>query len=46
MFDHSIENHSPNYPRQKLKNVCHTRMVEQIIGLDSFEDLLISTVFC
>ena len=30
----------------KLKNVCHTRWVEQITGLDDLEDLFVSIVFC
>ena len=31
---------------EKIKNVCRTRWVEQITGLDDFKDLYISIVFC
>ena len=46
MLDLSIENHAPDCLKKKLKNVCRTRWVEQITGLDDFEDLYISTAFC
>ena len=46
MLDLSIENHAPNCLKRKLKNVCRTRWVEQITGLDDFEDLYVSIVFC
>ena len=46
MLDLSIENHAPDCLKKKLKNVCRTRWVEQITGLDDFEDLYISIVFC
>ena len=46
MIDLSIENHAPDCLKKKLKNVCLARWVKQIIGLDDFEDLSISIVFC
>ena len=46
MLELSIENHSPDCLNKKLKNVCRTRRVDQIIGFDKFEDLYISFVFC
>ena len=46
MLELSIENHAPDCLKKKLKNVCRTRWVEQITGLDDFEDLYISIVFC
>ena len=45
MLDLPIENHAPDCLKKKLKSVCHTRWVEQIIGLHDFEDLYISIVF-
>ena len=41
----SIENHTPDCLKKKLKNVCHTRWVEQIIVLGDFEGLFISISF-
>ena len=46
MLDLSIENHAPDCLKRKLKNVCRTRWVEQIAGLDDFEDLYISIACC
>ena len=46
MLDLSIENHASDCLKEKLKNVCRTRWVEQITGLNDFEDLYISIVFC
>ena len=46
MLDLSIENHALDCLKKKLKNVCRKRWVEQIPGLDYFEDLYISIVFC
>ena len=46
MLDLSIENQGPDFLKNKLKNVCRTRWVEQITGLDHFRDLYISIVFC
>ena len=45
MLDLSIDNHAPDCLKRKLKNVYRTRCVEQIIGLDDFEDLYVSIVF-
>ena len=36
MLDLSIEYHSPDCLKKKLKNVCRTRAVEWITGLDDF----------
>ena len=46
LLDLSIENHAPDCLKRRLKNVCRTRCVEQIKGLDNFEDLYVSIVFC
>ena len=46
MLDLSTENHDPDCLKKKLKNVCRTRWVDQITGLDDFEDLYISIIFC
>ena len=46
MLELSIESHAPDCLKKKLKNVCCTRWFEQITGLDDFEDLYISIVFC
>ena len=46
MLDFSIENHAQDCLKKKLKNVCRTRWVEQITGLEDFEDLYISIAFC
>ena len=46
MLGLSIGNHAPDCLKKKLKNICRTRWAEQITGLDDFEDLYISIVFC
>ena len=45
MLDLSMENHAPDCLKRRLNNVCCTRWVDQIIGLDDFEDLYVSIVF-
>ena len=44
-LDISIENHASDCLKRKLKNVCRTRWVKQITGLDDVEDLYASIVF-
>ena len=46
MLHLSIEIHAPDCLKKKLKKVCRTRWAEQITGLDDFENLYISIVFC
>ena len=46
MLDLSIENHASDSLKKKFKNVCRTRWVKQITGLEDFEDLYISVIFC
>ena len=46
MLYFSIENFPTDCLKKKLKNFCRTRWVEQITGLEDFEDLYISIVFC
>ena len=45
MIDLSIENHTPDCLKKKLKNVSSTRWVEQITELDDFKELYVSIVF-
>ena len=45
-LDISIENHASDCLKKKLKNVCRTRWVKQITGLDDVEDLYVPIVFC
>ena len=44
MLDLSIENYAPDCLTDRLKNVCRTRWVEQVTGLEEFEDIFISVV--
>ena len=46
ILDACIENYAPTSSKKKLKDVCRTRWVERITGLDDFEELFISIVFC
>ena len=45
MLGLSTENHPPDCLKKKLENIFCTRWVEQVTGLDDFEDLYISIVF-
>ena len=45
ILDLSIENEAPDCLKKKLRNGRRTRWVEQITGLDDFEDLFIAIVF-
>ena len=45
ILDLSIENQAPDCLKKKLRNGRRTRWVEQITGLDDFEDLYIAIVF-
>ena len=40
-FEKNIDIYVPETKRRRLKDVCRTRWVERILGLDVFEDLLI-----
>ena len=46
ILDACIENYAPNSSKKKVKDVCRTRWAERITGLDDFEELFISIVFC
>ena len=46
IFDACVENYAPNSSKKKLKDVCHTRWVERITGLDDLEELFIPIVCC
>ena len=46
ILDACVENYAPNCRKKKLKDVCRTRWVEQITGLDDSEELFVPTVFC
>ena len=46
ILDACNENYAPNSSKKKLKDVCRTRWVERITGLDDFEELFIPIVFC
>ena len=37
ILDPYVENYAPNSCKKKLKDVCRTRWVERITGLDDFE---------
>ena len=41
-----IQNYAPNSSKKKLKDVCHTTLVEQITSLDGFEELVIPIFLC
>ena len=41
-----IQNYAPNSSKKKLKDVCHTKLVEQITSLDGFEELVIPIFLC
>ena len=45
ILDACVENYAPNSSKKKLKDVCRTRWVERVSGLDDFE-LFIPIVFC
>ena len=46
MLHLSIESHASDLLKRRLKSVCCTRWVEQITGLDDFDNLYVSIVFC
>ena len=46
ILDTCVENYVPNSSKKKLKDICRTRWVERITGLDDFEELFIPIVFC
>ena len=46
ILDTCVENYVPNSIKKKLKDICCTRWVERITGLDDFEELFIPIVFC
>ena len=41
-----IEGHASDLLKRRLKSVCCTRLVEQITGLDDFDNLYVSLLFC
>lgn len=45
MLGISTENHALDCMKKKLKNICCTRCVEEIIGLDNFEHLFFYLCF-
>ena len=45
ILDACVENYTPNSSKKKLKDVCRTRWVERITGLDDFQELFIPIVF-
>ena len=40
-----LEKSSPDSRKMKLKDVCHTRWIEQVNGLDTFEELFVAIFF-
>ena len=45
MLNLSIENNASDCLTNRLKNVCLTRWVEQVTGLNEFEDLIPIALF-
>ena len=45
MLINSIKEHAPDFQNKK-SDFCPTRWVEKVTGLDDFEDLFASVVFC
>ena len=45
ILDACVENYTPNSSKRKLKDVCSTRWVGRITGLDDFKELFIPIVF-
>ena len=43
-MEKSIDRHNPESRKRKLKDVCHTRWVERIDGLNVFQQLFVSIV--
>ena len=41
-----IQNYAANSSKKKLKDVSHTKLVEQITSLDGFEELVIPIFLC
>ncbi|XP_065645268.1 52 kDa repressor of the inhibitor of the protein kinase-like [Hydra vulgaris] len=46
LLEAAITKHCPSATKKKLIDVCHTRWVERITGLDDFESLFVPIVFC
>ncbi|XP_065642469.1 52 kDa repressor of the inhibitor of the protein kinase-like [Hydra vulgaris] len=46
LLEAAITKHCPSAAKKKLIDVCHTRWVERITGLDDFESLFVPIVFC
>ena len=45
VLEKSISEHSPDSKKKKLIDVCRTRWVERVYGLDIFEEIYVSIVF-
>ena len=41
-----IELHAPDADKKKLKDVCRTRWIERVNGMDTFEELFIPIIYC
>ncbi|XP_065645795.1 52 kDa repressor of the inhibitor of the protein kinase-like [Hydra vulgaris] len=46
LLEAAITKHCPSATKKKLIDVCHTRWVERITGLNDFESLFVPIVFC
>ena len=46
MLINSVKKHASDSQKKKLSDFCHTRWVENVTGLDDFEDLFAPIVFC
>ena len=43
---HVIKEHAPDPQKKNLSDICPTRWVEKLTGLDDFEDIFAPIVFC
>ena len=46
LLEAAITEHCPSATKKKLIDVCRTRWVERITGLDDFESMFVPMVFC
>ena len=45
LLEKNVLKYCPDTRKMKLKDVCHTRWIEQVNGLDTFEELFVAIFF-
>ena len=45
ILESNVSRHCPDSRKSKLKDVCRTRWVDRIHGMDTFEELFVPIVF-